>query len=121
MIRRPPRSTLFPYTTLFRSKDLRILPGRKRFVQLKIRQHAFVLIHEPPHLREMRILLAAITLHVITRGFIGNLLSLRDRNFLVLQIARVKSLAFRVAHLRRHSWISLRETNRSGNEHDDKE
>src|SRR3712207_7534199 len=23
MIRRPPRSTLFPYTTLFRSKDLR--------------------------------------------------------------------------------------------------
>src|SRR3989441_9294009 len=26
MIRRPPRSTLFPYTTLFRSQDLR--PGR---------------------------------------------------------------------------------------------
>src|SRR2546430_12184738 len=24
MIRRPPRSTLFPYTTLFRSKDLKI-------------------------------------------------------------------------------------------------
>src|SRR5258708_9070216 len=36
MIRRPPRSTLFPYTTLFRSPDLsqsfrqgaRVLPGR---------------------------------------------------------------------------------------------
>src|SRR5260221_14588359 len=32
MIRRPPRSTLFPYTTLFRSLDLffggRIVPGR---------------------------------------------------------------------------------------------
>src|SRR5690349_23005711 len=27
MIRRPPRSTLFPYTTLFRS-DLHALPGR---------------------------------------------------------------------------------------------
>src|SRR2546429_1523260 len=28
MIRRPPRSTLFPYTTLFRSRDLRIaVPG----------------------------------------------------------------------------------------------
>src|SRR5256885_8989111 len=27
MIRRPPRSTLFPYTTLFRSKIIRQLPG----------------------------------------------------------------------------------------------
>src|SRR3712207_8690279 len=27
MIRRPPRSTLFPYTTLFRSQGLRLLPG----------------------------------------------------------------------------------------------
>src|SRR3712207_6915859 len=33
MIRRPPRSTLFPYTTLFRSRDLDVeqhLPGRDR-------------------------------------------------------------------------------------------
>src|SRR5258708_25608503 len=40
MIRRPPRSTLFPYTTLFRSVDepadvLRFLPARARAV----RQH----------------------------------------------------------------------------------
>src|SRR2546429_5648019 len=27
MIRRPPRSTLFPYTTLFRSRDRRSAPG----------------------------------------------------------------------------------------------
>src|SRR2546430_6897825 len=27
MIRRPPRSTLFPYTTLFRSRRLRVVPG----------------------------------------------------------------------------------------------
>ena len=27
MIRRPPRSTLFPYTTLFRSERLRVLPA----------------------------------------------------------------------------------------------
>src|SRR3712207_1181425 len=27
MIRRPPRSTLFPYTTLFRSDPLRVLPS----------------------------------------------------------------------------------------------
>src|SRR5687768_18260269 len=29
MIRRPPRSTLFPYTTLFRSRDLRAAGGRR--------------------------------------------------------------------------------------------
>src|SRR2546422_8536864 len=29
MIRRPPRSTLFPYTTLFRSRDLRGGGGRR--------------------------------------------------------------------------------------------
>src|SRR5256712_8743025 len=28
MIRRPPRSTLFPYTTLFRSRNIRALNGR---------------------------------------------------------------------------------------------
>src|SRR5437773_8333424 len=27
-LRRPPRSTLFPYTTLFRSRDGQALPGR---------------------------------------------------------------------------------------------
>src|SRR5258705_4435160 len=30
MIRRPPRSTLFPYTTLFRSPELRKDPAAKR-------------------------------------------------------------------------------------------
>src|SRR2546427_10806118 len=30
MIRRPPRSTLFPYTTLFRSKSRHTLEGRGR-------------------------------------------------------------------------------------------
>src|SRR5258705_5142509 len=29
MIRRPPRSTLFPYTTLFRSRGVRRAPGRR--------------------------------------------------------------------------------------------
>src|SRR5438093_5694389 len=29
MIRRPPRSTLFPYTTLFRSPRPPVLPGRR--------------------------------------------------------------------------------------------
>src|SRR3712207_6995236 len=30
MIRRPPRSTLFPYTTLFRSRQLRVMARRAR-------------------------------------------------------------------------------------------
>src|SRR2546430_7194197 len=30
MIRRPPRSTLFPYTTLFRSSERRAVPGGRR-------------------------------------------------------------------------------------------
>src|SRR3712207_7378902 len=29
MIRRPPRSTLFPYTTLFRSRDVTLAYGRR--------------------------------------------------------------------------------------------
>src|SRR5438034_8014214 len=34
MLRRPPRSTLFPYTTLFRSVTARELAGMKRGVRL---------------------------------------------------------------------------------------
>src|SRR2546425_3284843 len=32
MIRRPPRSTLFPYTTLFRSPDSTVPGGRRRLL-----------------------------------------------------------------------------------------
>src|SRR5256885_10033044 len=35
MIRRPPRSTLFPYTTLFRSHPVATRPGRLRGVDVK--------------------------------------------------------------------------------------
>src|SRR3712207_9071257 len=35
MIRRPPRSTLFPYTTLFRSMQRRALAMRKSLVTLR--------------------------------------------------------------------------------------
>src|SRR5258708_24328705 len=38
MIRRPPRSTLFPYTTLFRSMDTR--PLDRMFSQIKVRGEA---------------------------------------------------------------------------------
>src|SRR3712207_8954117 len=36
MIRRPPRSTLFPYTTLFRSRDDQRI---RRAVQVRVRPH----------------------------------------------------------------------------------
>src|SRR2546426_2657076 len=38
MIRRPPRSTLFPYTTLFRSLARRSIPhlARKKFLELPL-------------------------------------------------------------------------------------
>src|SRR5256885_13173533 len=34
MIRRPPRSTLFPYTTLFRSPPMAAVPGKKELETL---------------------------------------------------------------------------------------
>src|SRR5947208_13041474 len=34
MLRRPPRSTLFPYTTLFRSKDTTFWPDEKQLARL---------------------------------------------------------------------------------------
>src|SRR2546430_10452100 len=37
MIRRPPRSTLFPYTTLFRSRHGRAVAARDRVPQLRRR------------------------------------------------------------------------------------
>src|SRR3989442_9922341 len=44
MIRRPPRSTLFPYTTLFRSKVLKAIPAltADRLVRGQFRRHAFL-------------------------------------------------------------------------------
>src|SRR3712207_8050902 len=52
MIRRPPRSTLFPYTTLFRSPDLRRERSRRRVELLRRegREAALVvgdLLHRP--------------------------------------------------------------------------
>src|SRR5260221_10519439 len=59
MIRRPPRSTLFPYTTLFRSH------GRGKFLHDRIQQAAYSLIPEEQraqmHLALGRVLLASMT------------------------------------------------------------
>src|SRR5256885_11824055 len=42
MIRRPPRSTLFPYTTLFRSKVATPFTAATVFVPLKVPEEGFV-------------------------------------------------------------------------------
>src|SRR5258707_7180682 len=47
MIRRPPRSTLFPYTTLFRSVAELLHPGRRRAAD----QTAAHAARDPPHRR----------------------------------------------------------------------
>src|SRR2546430_11611210 len=59
MIRRPPRSTLFPYTTLFRSQDDRAVhgpPGARRRDQLR---SVFLRLRHPcggrvPHFHERK-------------------------------------------------------------------
>src|SRR5687767_15593391 len=40
MIRRPPRSTLFPYTTLFRSRRARPRPAQGRRPSARVRERA---------------------------------------------------------------------------------
>src|SRR3712207_7278799 len=52
MIRRPPRSTLFPYTTLFRSPALRLLLGVA--VQPPFPQRRDRLVREPARARRRR-------------------------------------------------------------------
>src|SRR2546425_10743234 len=60
MIRRPPRSTLFPYTTLFRS---RLLPHGRHQVVARPRYLALV-ADEEPGAREHPLLLLAVDLLV---------------------------------------------------------
>src|SRR2546422_3069753 len=50
MIRRPPRSTLFPYTTLFRSRETRNVLGRNAHAGIAHREMTAVLIDPPAHL-----------------------------------------------------------------------
>src|SRR3712207_7217548 len=54
MIRRPPRSTLFPYTTLFRSVAFRLLTGRVPFESEEERKRVAQRLSVPaPHLRDL--------------------------------------------------------------------
>src|SRR5258706_5945295 len=53
MIRRPPRSTLFPYTTLFRSDALRDL-GAQRLVLGGVLQEVLYLVQHPAKYQALR-------------------------------------------------------------------
>src|SRR5258708_27205667 len=53
MIRRPPRSTLFPYTTLFRSLEAAELPSLSRFAQT-LGLAALVEVHDGEELQRAR-------------------------------------------------------------------
>src|SRR2546430_13520450 len=60
MIRRPPRSTLFPYTTLFRSDALRVFQDQRQFrLQLHIRADKDV-TQRPRIIEQMRRILAVV-------------------------------------------------------------
>src|SRR5438034_7238621 len=50
MIPRPPRSTLFPYTTLFRSAELQAAGRRRRVREDLLHHHADVLQPQPRRL-----------------------------------------------------------------------
>src|SRR2546426_2948219 len=53
MIRRPPRSTLFPYTTLFRSLA-RLAPDSQNFVVIPLLQDFFLLGRSEEHTSELQ-------------------------------------------------------------------
>src|SRR5256885_7255907 len=49
MIRRPPRSTLFPYTTLFRSGQYQASDALNQNSAIPLTNGAFSLENQPPH------------------------------------------------------------------------
>src|SRR3989454_12103396 len=71
MIRRPPRSTLFPYTTLFRSLDqFVVLDVFERQLQRHLPrrlQHNHLVRRGRPHVREL-LLLRRVDVHVPVRA-----------------------------------------------------
>src|ERR1039458_1909542 len=54
MIRRPPRSTLFPYTTLFRSVNGEVDPGRDRAVRIAAVRVAPIRSRSEEHTSELQ-------------------------------------------------------------------
>src|SRR3712207_8743503 len=81
MIRRPPRSTLFPYTTLFRSRPAEPRPGRQ--VHQRAGRNTPVAVGEP---------VAQLAVEQVHRGVLAGLRSeehtseLQSRQYLVCRL-----------------------------------
>src|SRR3712207_9444903 len=74
MIRRPPRSTLFPYTTLFRSYDKKIyrnLPMWQIPIELHRRIPDLPILCDPSHIGGRRDLIAPLCQQAMDLGFDG--------------------------------------------------
>src|SRR3712207_7858379 len=83
MIRRPPRSTLFPYTTLFRSEEL-LAAVRQRPLQLLVAHVPQLLrLHRRPLIEEFRFALHELGLH---RRSEEHTSELQSRQYLVCRL-----------------------------------
>src|SRR5690349_23956641 len=75
MIRRPPRSTLFPYTTLFRSAEV-----RRREIDAAVVREQELLLLEPGHAEHEHVVetLAGLRIHRRSEEHTSELQSRRD-------------------------------------------
>src|SRR3989449_4009918 len=96
MIRRPPRSTLFPYTTLFRSRgDVLGRPGELRVVVVEARhdeRHELdpesALVHHPDRVEYMLQHAAQLAITPIVHRLEVDLITIRPRPDVVEHLGR---------------------------------
>src|SRR2546428_13508033 len=65
MIRRPPRSTLFPYTTLFRSRELVVAPPRVQLAKALLARSAVKLTVPLGALAEVGVLSVTVAVQLL--------------------------------------------------------
>src|SRR3712207_7696793 len=95
MIRRPPRSTLFPYTTLFRSRQVRpglpLIPDTTSFARSCNRLHLYGLVIPPLSRNDNKLCPLCKMLHIVCK-FLQELRSeehtseLQSRQYLVCRL-----------------------------------
>src|SRR2546425_11247214 len=97
MIRRPPRSTLFPYTTLFRSQErvraaARELNYRPNFMARSLRkQRSFTIGVVVPEISEgyASLVMSGIEDHLLQEGYFYFVVSHRHRSDLLEEYPRI--------------------------------